>query len=620
MDGRKVDMANDKENRIHAPYNFVPFANKPISRYETIQDLPSHDKIDPNLKTGEIHVQLKAETPIYIGGDDSGDFFKGTDGTYQIPGSSVRGMLRENMQILSMGVVRADEDLEDYQIYFRDVASSDSRVSSEYKTILGVEKAKEPGKNIHAGYLCNDYGEYYIKPSRYYRVSRKTSGMSDFEENGVIPVACYRKVAYTDDGSWVRKIVPLAKKEAGMKEGVLLSTGKPVSAKPNSLYVIENVQEEKTLPIRKEDILSYEMDLKKRKNGWSEDKRKNDFWDLPEKGQKKAVFYVEYNGHIYFGMSLFLRVGYPHKISDGLPPHQKEAGKNFFLDYPHAIMGFATENFAYRSRISVGDFKVTEIKQCKDSVYIINAEPKPSYYAGYLKDPKDNKKIKSYIDDDFILRGYKRYWMKEESDSAVEVSNGNMKNIVRPLEVGTVFKGVIRYKNLHEDELGLLLWALTLEKECYQSLGMGKPYGMGRVNVIIEEIKEINVVERYTEKSFFNFNQEVMSADMEEQYIKKYKECISARLNEGKKSGKPIEKQRMIENFFFIHQVSKLSKNEMTYMSLKEFKKIKGKLAEIEDIKEIIEKREEMEKKEAMEEKKMANDLDCTGLAKWMRG
>ena len=106
----------------YAPYNFVPFANKVIERYESPDDLPNWSKIDKSLKTGEIHITMKAETPVYISSTER-DFYKDSDGKFKIPASSLRGMIRENMQILGFGLVRSGEDIEDYLIYFRDIAS-----------------------------------------------------------------------------------------------------------------------------------------------------------------------------------------------------------------------------------------------------------------------------------------------------------------------------------------------------------------------------------------------------------------------------------------------------------------------------------------------------------------
>lgn len=79
------------EHAVHAPYNFVPFSEKLLIRYESLDQLPRHDRIDPSLKSGEIQVELRAETPVFVSdGQQDPHFFRGPDGTYQIPGSTVR--------------------------------------------------------------------------------------------------------------------------------------------------------------------------------------------------------------------------------------------------------------------------------------------------------------------------------------------------------------------------------------------------------------------------------------------------------------------------------------------------------------------------------------------------
>ena len=115
-----------EKKSVYAPYNFVPFSGKVQLPYETVAELPRHDRFDPERKTGEIQITMTAETPVFIsdGNKDEPHFFRGTNGTFMIPGSSVRGMVRENMQILGYGLVKSGEDLEDYQIYFREMAAA----------------------------------------------------------------------------------------------------------------------------------------------------------------------------------------------------------------------------------------------------------------------------------------------------------------------------------------------------------------------------------------------------------------------------------------------------------------------------------------------------------------
>lgn len=572
---------------IHAPYNFVPFSNKIIQRYESMEELPSHGIVDPELKTGEIQVSIEAQTPIYIGDGSSeeiSDFFRGADGEYQIPGSSVRGMLRETMQILGFGLVRPGEDVADYQIYFRDMATTSAR-AKYYKNVMGIKNKATIPPNVKQGYLCCDEdGKYYIKPSRCIRVSRKNPGMQAFKnKKGEVKPAEYFKVAYIEGEDKIKDIVPFEDRQEGMKEGILLSTGRPVKNKINHLYVFEKETDstEGSIFITKEDELSYKEDLEKRKNSLKA-YYEADFWKMPEEGKSKPVFYVQYHGHTYFGMSLYVRIGYLHNIPEGLPgSHQRkneEYADGIFLDYPYAIMGFANKQGAYRSRISVGNFKAEKEGKEKERT-VITAEPKASYYAGYLNDGKN------YNDDDFLLRGYKHYWLREKPVPAKELANESMQKKVRALGEGTVFRGVIRYKNLHEDELGLLLWALSLnsEKDTYHSLGMGKPYGMGRVKIRIENLKELDVSEFYCLqglKKGLKKNSEKVDA-----YIKSYKEYARKELKEKEKHN--IEEFEEIKDFFFMHQISPLQEKEMAYMTLKEYTNNRGILKTVKDIRNM---------------------------------
>lgn len=609
----------EKNPKIHAPYNFVPFSGKIIERYKDMEELPDYGKIDPDLKTGEIHVTMETQTPLYISngkGEKEEDFFKGADGRYQIPGASVRGMLRENMQILGFGLIRPKEDISDYQIYFRDMASARGSVKSTvkdyYKAALDIETKKAGKKsvsipqNVKAGYLHNAEGQFYITPTRYIRVSRKNPGMYTFMENGQVEAAVYKDVAYTEGENLIKEIVPLKDKKIGMKEGILLSTGKPVGQK-NHLYVFEKEYvDNESIDVKKEDIISYREDWENRKNSLKAYYDEN-FWKIPENGEAKPVFYIEYDGHLYFGMSLFLRIGYPHSIAEGLPDSHKKRIEDEklqekpFLDYPYAILGFARDHAAYHSRVSVGNFHMVEKRTSNNKYSVIGAEPKPSYYAGYIKDGK------SYIEEAFSLRGYKQYWMRENIVQPPEIKNKNIGKQIHPVEKKTLFKGIIRFRNLYDDELGLLLWALQLDEGCYQSLGMGKPYGFGRVKVTIDRLAELKTSEFYSLKGLTEGLKDRSSSI--EEYIERYKKYASEKMTEGEKSKKNnkqkknvIVSRNEIKDFMFIHKISSLSETEMAYMDLSEY----GNEREI--LKSLSEYRKDQEEKNSQETEKTETD------------
>lgn len=578
-------MAVDK--RVRAPYNFIPLSDKILLPYDSVESLPAHDRIDPSLKTGEICVTMVADTPVFVSDGDKNDphFFRGSNGKYMIPGSTIRGMVRENMQILGFGLMRPGEDLEDIQIYFRDFASAsgsrDDPLKKYYCAALGIKQMPMPSGRpkaipqlVKSGYLKKEKGKYKIYPSKgsYMLVRRDHPGVRCFGTED----ARTENVYYRAEGDRVKEICPAVGEKNGLRRGTLLYTGKPVRSwnrqtgrledHPNHLYLIPEADwSAQPLTLDEDDVLSYMEDFEKRRNVLG---RNRNFWNLPLEGREKPVFYVQYEGHVYFGMSRFLRIGYRYPLSCGLPESHK-AGMDK-LDFPRAILGYVSKNSgSYRSRVSFGDFAADGEAYEMPPISMILGEPKPSYYPGYVVGGKH------YNHEDFRLRGYKQYWLKE-----VEATDDNGKpraaTTIRPLPRGTKFSGTIRYKNLTEAELGLLLWCLRLEKGCYQSVGMAKPYGYGRMRLTIDAIKEFEAPALYDSGSFLVSDTKSDAAGVEE-YIKKYCDYAEQHLADLA----PIKENSPLRDFFFM-KTSIRTPNEMCYMSLKEYR-FKAALPSVQD-------------------------------------
>lgn len=578
-------MAVDK--RVRAPYNFIPLSDKILLPYDSVESLPAHDRIDPSLKTGEICVTMVADTPVFVSDGDKNDphFFRGSNGKYMIPGSTIRGMVRENMQILGFGLMRPGEDLEDIQIFFRDFASAsgsrDDPLKKYYCAALGIKQMPMPSGRpkaipqlVKSGYLKKEKGKYKIYPSKgsYMLVRRDHPGVRCFGTED----ARTENVYYRAEGDRVKEIRPAVGEKNGLRRGTLLYTGKPVRSwnrqtgrledHPNHLYLIPEADwSAQPLTLDEDDVLSYMEDFEKRRNILG---RNRNFWNLPLEGREKPVFYVQYEGHVYFGMSRFLRIGYRYPLSCGLPESHK-AGMDK-LDFPRAILGYVSKNSgSYRSRVSFGDFAADGEAYEMPPISMILGEPKPSYYPGYVVGGKH------YNHEDFRLRGYKQYWLKE-----VEATDDNGKpraaTTIRPLPRGTKFSGTIRYKNLTEAELGLLLWCLRLEKGCYQSVGMAKPYGYGRMRLTIDAIKEFEAPALYDSGSFLVSDTKSDAAGVEE-YIKKYCDYAEQHLADLA----PIKENSPLRDFFFM-KTSIRTPNEMCYMSLKEYR-FKAALPSVQD-------------------------------------
>lgn len=115
--GQNTSPANNESNKyVRAPYNFVPFYNKvyPHNKFT------SHNSVEENLITGEITYKITAETPIMID-DGTNHFFTDAKGRYAIPGSTMRGLIRNNVQVL--GLCSYEDDIDDYALMYRNVAN-----------------------------------------------------------------------------------------------------------------------------------------------------------------------------------------------------------------------------------------------------------------------------------------------------------------------------------------------------------------------------------------------------------------------------------------------------------------------------------------------------------------
>ena len=288
-------------------------------------------------------------------------------------------------------------------------------------------------------------------------------------------------------------------------------------------------------------------------------------------------------------MSLFLRIGYKHAIADGLPPSYMELADAGPLDYPSAILGFSRGKLAYRSRVSFGDFAAEAGAREGAPVRMILGEPKPGYYPGYLSPAQSG--VKHYNDDDFRLRGFKQYWLKDVQATNVPRGKEKVGTALRPLPEGTRFHGVVRYRNLSDAELGLLLWSLCLDEGCFQNVGMGKPYGYGQMSVRVERMVEFAPDDLYGGALCPTPSQKTGEA-----LQKVVQDCISAYEAEataalGGAQKRPLREMPAIRDFLYMKQRAIQGGEEFRYMELREYKNTYAPLPLVREIRRAREKR-----------------------------
>lgn len=572
-----------------APYNFISLPRVPITRYSRTKELPSHKEINANLLSGEIDYQLTAMTDIMVGGQDGQSFYQDMNGAYVIQGSAIRGMIRTNMQIL--GLAEIGDDVEDYNLMYREVAGNKSRVQlkKSYKKLLGTSTVSV-GKNkkitvsvckaVKAGYITKVKGEYYLWDTesineaskqdelKNYYIVREDKGKikqwaasneelygylfserkKGLQEKGYTPYQLQVTYELDDDN----KVAAIGGPEQYSLKGTVLNSG---SIRNKRAFYIIPQKGNSSEQIAPKDIQAYQIDYAGKEKQLGKNAA---FYQLPGEGECKAVFYLENSKseRTYFGFTPYLRVFYKHSIADAIPPEHKK-GK---LDYVKAIMGFSDEESSYKSRVFFEDAKIEGTPEKGEEQTVMLASPKPSSYYDYLC--QDQERIMTYEDDKIKIRGYKQYWLRQK----VEVENikeGNGTSTVQPLKADCAFKGKIRFHNLHKDELGLLLWALQLKENCFHNIGKGKPYGFGRIKVENIEVRCLDYKKMYQsdkmDVSPYKEKEDVSS------YVQEYQDYVKDSY------GIELEEQLCIQEFFQIKAIFP-DPGEIQYMQLDNYK------------------------------------------------
>ena len=593
-----------------APYNFVSLPEQSVARYKDREDLPAHNvyKHEENkeLLNGYIQYQLVAETPIIVfDGNNKGRqayFFKNSNGQYAIPGNTIRGMVRSNAQILSLSSLVGqpneigeypDSDISNTRFMFREIAANDA-LGEKYKQILNIDQEQRISRALKTGYIYKKGEDYYIQPAvevmagkPYQRLDERTlRRILDPDTKGVQFMYTSKDLKWKNKSyapymtpvSFIldninKKIKKIGNPGQYQYNGYLLS-GKFIFKK-KAHYIIGDMDPKQDAILVKKDMIEfYKNDLIATKKMRKKDEKIELDWkyyDLPDSEKSKPLFYILEGDFFHFGFTPYLRMFYNKTVLDGVPKtHKKVEG----ISYVNGIFGFSNVQLkgskkpvSYKSRVGFEDAVVEgeAVVDEESSVKLLLAEPKPTSYNLYLKQNLNaSKKELAIYDGDFRIGGVKQYWLRDHLWTW-EPEKGwseNMITHVHPLQKGTIFTGKIYFENLHEDELGLLLWALQLEEGCYQNLGLAKAYGYGRVKINQIQLKVENLAKKYRSLSF-HYREDRDSKE----YIEKYKKYFSNQYKEALK-GKNIGQHPSVQELMYIKSkvISLAQANEYRYM------------------------------------------------------
>lgn len=481
------------------PYNFVPLNDvvvaPPLAKYLTNAhaDKPTEmqngfkdfikDTSEPKY-SGYFDVDIKNLTPLYIGGTEDNFFSDGKN--YCIPGSALRGCIKNIFKIVTNSAMRSDKnnansDVTDKHLYFRSFASAYKDFRNIYADRMTAElidkKTNKPvvdddGHTIyksvaHAGFLVHKGKYYYICPAEF-----RAKKLED--------------IGLTAKNEFDLKNCPTCEWQ---DDHVNVFSGQMFSKK--HYYKIYNPDWHKTLTISDDTINGYRDD-KNRKGLNLLDKK------LARKGNNNSslkilkgsgdydfimpCFYVNDGDTVkHFGANPYYRIPYNESIADHIPENLRNAK----LDFADAIFG---NKECWGSRVYFEDSYLQGTPKFYDANFVkLLLTPNPTSFQFYLN-PEDGEA--RHWDTDSLIRGYKFYWHKKmnwfmSKEEYNKLKSKKVAQKITPLYADQQFKGKIRFQNLDAVELGALAFVLSMNEEADQcfKLGMGKPIGMGTVKL-----------------------------------------------------------------------------------------------------------------------------------------
>ncbi|NMB32693.1 MAG: TIGR03986 family CRISPR-associated RAMP protein [Clostridium sp.] len=604
MSGQGSDMRHSQ-----APYNFIGLEDFVLDRCGDEKEILMHERYHEGLNTGAVRYEIKVLTPLSItngsrGNSNSQEISKNPMGSYIIPGNTIRGLTRYNASIFSFASVKNEQkekyDIKNRRFYYRTFASRDKNMKGWYSKSVGTKPGTVDGRRriilerVQAGYIRKKGDEYIITPSvkiknvdggferSYtpihendlregnirginYMYTKKIEKVKHPKNSNPYYTPYFKEVRYNTDGKKVNIDIN------GKFEGMLANSNF-ISGKRHHYLIHEEDKDSAQIVVSKrlaelyEDDLEYTHKLNAAKNQIAEGCK---YYSLPKGDEVKPIFYITGGEELNFGFTPYLRLPAEGDIYGGLPKSHKDYEGTDFVD---AIFGWKS----FRTKLSFRDAICEELDGRPIEKYsVVLAEPKASWYRGYLKQRGGNS-LESYNDENYKIRGRKFYWMKKKLDIGSENKYKN-DSIVSDMECypeGTKFAGKIKFENLTDEELGLLLYSLKQgDTEGYFNLGKGKPYGFGKCKIritgfMLEDIK----------KKYSSFSANYQKSGETDNFIDAFKSYIIKNYRKKVDNVNEIEAYRQ-----FTLSKNILEKTDVSYMDVKEFAN-RGSLPNIDDI------------------------------------
>lgn len=461
---------NNKEYAFNdVPFNFVPLNHEvfiPDWGDKISHDIPFEDGED-----GIIRFTLTNTTPLFIKNDNSKDttdsaYVEDSIGNrhYFIPATSIKGMVRSVMEIMSFGWMRqydndsfgyrtfggkGDTDAKNYTAMMSDIRCGWLRMLPD-GTSYELADCGEPQKI-----------ETIELPAFYQKVKEKNAveKYEAFEESG--------KGLYPEYKNGMR----------------LVCTGAMKGKKHEYLFPNPDKYQE-LITISREAIETF-------KSAYKPSPYTAFIYKQLNSGNPLAIFFKKSKEGVIdsIGLTRMYRYPYKHRVADGIVQtgYDEQGSYKDGCDLVECIFGYINKKHSLRGRIQFGNAFCTNgsIKEQEEEKGVLG-QPQASYYPYYLKQKRTP--YVSYDSEKIEIAGRKRYRIHSNangSDFPTGNDNENTLTRLRPLPAGCQFVCEVKLHNVRPIEIGALLSAMTFHGNgsCHHNIGMAKAVGYGRIEL-----------------------------------------------------------------------------------------------------------------------------------------
>ena len=507
------------DDKVQCPYNFVPCPDRIVEMTDgdqISQDVPFRDGIG-----GHLEVEIETHAPIFVPDPDRPThFYSLPGGEVALPATSLRGMLRNTVEIASFGRMNP---VNDHRFPLRDL------------TGWAAELYRRPMTMVSAGWLKQIPGQKYdgpdedlssrchIEPTHWAKVGypllekqfrglrlgdaqRSTDKYKKFSGTDLDVTAVVKTLEEPAAQGKLRRlssigvVQELDGSNGSGEKGTVVFTGQPQRwdpkntrsrAKRNDFFFHGNAGPALPVSFAVRKAFSsahgssgeqHKLDLKPNPE-WK-------YWQkILQSGGRVPVFFLsDQDANVQaIGLARMFRLAGNLTVTAAAANAQGALDESCF-DVAESIFGRVRKEDGLRGRIRIGMAHPQQQVSATAPVSVVMGGPKPSYYPFYLQQEGEDEPT-TWLDEKGKAAGWKRYQVRETHHvpPLPEKLNEKMMTTFHPLETGSRFRTTIHLHNLREYELGALIWALDYgqRQECFHSIGRGRPLGFGKVKLSI---------------------------------------------------------------------------------------------------------------------------------------